>query len=199
MRGLSVLRSIGAAVDDGALHSITSSAWSRSEGEVRSSGKRKTNGDEAPRPSGNLVEFKFPANQGIFLAEEILNFAANHWNYAWQLRVRRGGFPRREQQNSELELPNRELLNCSRPIREFGNSNPAVPDRRVFCVSGFRSRTPPDSGGAGNALGFMLGSPTAAPETRFEHAVTAQQDRASGAGGTIRLASRRGGQLPSHA
>jgi hypothetical protein len=110
MRGLSVLRSIGAAVDDGALHSITSSAWSRTEGELRSSGKRKTNGDEAPRPSGNLVEFKFPANQGIFLAEEILNFAANHWNYAWQLRVRRGGFPRREQQNSELELPNRPIF-----------------------------------------------------------------------------------------
>src|SRR6266436_2606611 len=54
MRGLSVLRSIGAAIDDGALHSITSSAWSRSEGELRSSGKRKTNGDEAPRPSGNF-------------------------------------------------------------------------------------------------------------------------------------------------
>ena len=34
---------------------------------------------------------------------------------------------------------------------------------------------------------------------RFEHAATAQQGRASGAGGTIRLASRRGGQLPSHA
>src|SRR6202011_5486664 len=40
---------------------------------------------------------------------------------------------------------------------------------------------------------------TAAPETRFEHAATAQQGRASGAGGTIRLASRRGGQLPCHA
>src|SRR5260370_34302498 len=117
MRGLSVLRSIGAAVDDGALHSITSSAWSRSEGEVRSSGKRKTNEDEAPRPSGNLVEFKFPANQGIFLAEEILNFAANHWNYAWQLRVRRGGFPRGERQNRELKLPNTERMNRSRAIR----------------------------------------------------------------------------------
>ena len=34
---------------------------------------------------------------------------------------------------------------------------------------------------------------------RSEHAATAQQGRASGAGGTIRLASRRGGQLPSHA
>ena len=33
----------------------------------------------------------------------------------------------------------------------------------------------------------------------FEHAATAQQGRASGAGGTIRLASRRGGQLPCHA
>jgi len=40
---------------------------------------------------------------------------------------------------------------------------------------------------------------TAAPETRFELAATAQQGRASGAGGTIRLASRRGGQLPCHA
>jgi hypothetical protein len=39
----------------------------------------------------------------------------------------------------------------------------------------------------------------AAPETRFEHAATAHQARAFGAGGTIRLASRRGGQLPCHA
>jgi hypothetical protein len=37
----------------------------------------------------------------------------------------------------------------------------------------------------------------AAPEPRFGHAATAQQGRASGAGGTIRLASRRGGRYPA--
>src|ERR1700739_4193588 len=31
-----------------------------------------------------------------------------------------------------------------RPIREFGNSNSGVMIERVFCVSGFRSRTPPE-------------------------------------------------------
>ena len=41
-----------------------------------------------------------------------------------------------------MELPNRELFAANQPIREFGNSNSGVHDRRVFCVSGFRSRTP---------------------------------------------------------
>ena len=47
--------------------------------------------------------------------------------------------------------------------------------------------------------GFRIVESFAEAVARSEHAATAQQGRASGAGGTIRLASRRGGQLPSHA
>jgi len=47
--------------------------------------------------------------------------------------------------------------------------------------------------------GFRIVESFAEAVARSEHAATAQQGRASGAGGTIRLASRRGGQLPCHA
>src|ERR1700751_1612447 len=67
-----------------------------------------------------------------------------------------------ENLNREMELPNRELLNCSRPIRpirEFGNSNSGVINRRVFCVSGFRSRTPHILAGDGRARAFVSNMP----------------------------------------
>ena len=135
--------------------------------------------------------------------------------------------------------------NCSRPIRQFGNSNSGVHDRRVFCVSGFRSRTPHivAEWRDGRARAFVSNMPSITPSNRVSSnqslrcreteflgqrqsgrngcegsrtplqrqnlakqpahsgriAATAQQGRASGAGGTIRLASRLGGQLPSHA
>ena len=91
------------------------------------------------------------------------------------------------EQNREMELPNRETFRG-----QSGNQDPGAPgsDRRVFCVSGFRSRTPHilAEWRDGRARAFVSNI-----------AATAQQGRASGAGGTIRLASRRGGQLPSHA